>query len=263
MALSVDNIYSHFHPDEHRFVDKASEWVDRAALQHAVKLTDFLDPRQAFIVHTLVNRNPDVSLRLDGGYDGAERKRAIIAPDYRNVDDEPIGISVISISSSDNKLNKLDHGDYLGSVLGLGIKREKIGDFHVREDGCQLLVAAEIADYIHLNLGQVHRVHVQTEIVALDRLMTINEKLEESSLSVASMRLDGIVSDVYHMSRAKVLPPIKAGRCKVNWKLEEDPSTPLRAGDVVSMQGFGRFKVMEVEGVTKKGRMRVKIGKFV
>jgi RNA-binding protein YlmH len=77
------------------------------------------------------------------------------------------------------------------------------------------------------------------------------------------MRLDGIVSDVFRISRAKILVPIQAGRCRVNWKPEEDPGKPLKEGDVVSLQGFGRFKVLEVEGVTKKGRLRVKVGKYV
>ena len=82
------------------------------------------------------------------------------------------------------------------------------------------------------------------------------------SLSVASMRLDGIVSDVCRLSRAKALVPIQAGRCRVNFKTESDPSKPLKEGDVVSLQGFGRFRVLEVEGVNKKGRTRVKIGKY-
>ncbi|MNF02421.1 hypothetical protein D3C80_2015610 [compost metagenome] len=82
-------------------------------------------------------------------------------------------------------------------------------------------------------------------------------------LTVASLRLDGIVSDVYRLSRSKVLIPIKAGRCRINWRTEEDPSKNLKEGDIVSLQGFGRFKVLELDGVTKKGRFRVKIGKFV
>jgi RNA-binding protein YlmH len=260
--VSTDNIYSHFHPDEHRFVDKAAEWVERAE-QHAAKLTDFLDPRQAFIVTTLVNRSPDVQVRWDGGHEEAERKRALIAPDYRNLDDEDMGITLIAVTSLDSKLQELDHGDYMGSILALGMKREKIGDIYVTEAGCHFLVATEVADYMRLHLQQVHRVHVQTEQLPLDRLQAAEVKLEELSLSVASLRLDGIASDVYHLSRAKILIPIKAGRCKVNWKPEEDPSKPLRSGDVISLQGFGRFKVLEVEGVTKKGRYRVKIGKYV
>ncbi|WP_028549299.1 YlmH family RNA-binding protein [Paenibacillus sp. UNC451MF] len=260
--MNVDQIYSHFHPDEHRFVDKATEWVERAQ-QHTVKLTDFLDPRQAFILSTLVNRTTDVQVRFDGGHEHSERRRALVAPDYRMLDEEDMRVSLISVTALDDKLKELDHSDYMGSILALGIKRDKIGDIHVSDSGCHFLVAAEVADYMRLNLQQVHRVHVQTELLPIEQLQAADTKLIEVGLSVASLRLDGIVSDVYHLSRAKILVPIKAGRCKVNWKQEEDPSKPLKAGDVVSLQGFGRFKVLEVEGLTKKGRFRVKIGKYV
>ncbi|SCW49122.1 RNA-binding protein YlmH, contains S4-like domain [Paenibacillus tianmuensis] len=259
--MMQEHLYAHFHPDEHRFVDKAAEWVERAG-QHTVKLTDFLDPRQTFILTTLANRNPDVQIRFDGGHPGAERKRALVAPDYRVLDDEEMGISLIEITSEDEKLKELDHGDFMGAILGLGIKRDKIGDIYVREDGCHFLVASEIADYIRLNLSQVHRLYVRTEHLPLDKLKATETKLDEMFLSVASLRLDGIVSDVYRLSRAKVLVPIKAGRCKLNWTQEEDPSKPLKQGDVVSLRGFGRFKVLEVEGLTKKGRYRLKIGKY-
>jgi RNA-binding protein YlmH len=256
-------LYAHFHHDEHRFVDKAWEWILQASEQHAVKRTDFLDPRQGHILETLVNRVNNVTLRLDGGFAGAERKRGWLAPDYRNKDEAEMGIKVLSVSSGDDKFLSLDHGDYMGSILSLGIKRDKIGDIQVLPKGCQCLVAEEISDYLHLHLQQVHRVHVQTAIVSLDKLQHVSVSLEEMNLSVASLRLDGIVSDVFRLSRAKVLVPIKAGRCRVNWKAEEDPSKPLREGDLISMQGFGRFKVLEMEGLTKSGRIRVKVGRFI
>jgi RNA-binding protein YlmH len=255
-------LYAHFHPDEHHFVDKASEWVERAAHQHAVKLTDFLDPRQAFILNTLVKREPDVHFRLDGGYTEAERKRAFIAPDYRPLDGEDMGIRVLSVSSGDGKFLTLEHGDYMGAILGLGMKRDKVGDIHVLDGGCHCLVSEDAADYLHLNLSQVHRVHVQTELLPLDRLEVSRVQLDELQLSVASMRLDGIVSDVFRLSRAKVLIPIQAGKCRVNWKPEADPGKQLKEGDLITLQGFGRFKVLAVEGTTKTGRMRVKIGKY-
>lgn len=255
-------IYAHFHPDEHHFVDKVWEWVERAGEQHAVKRTDFLDPRQAFILSTLVNRHPDVHCRLDGGYPEAERKRAIIAPDYRPLDDEDMGIGVLVVSSGDGKFLSLEHGDYMGAILGLGMKRDKVGDIQVIEGGCHCLVAVEAGEYLHMHLSQVHRVHVQTELLPLSKLEVVPTRLDELNLSVASMRMDGIVSDVFRLSRAKALVPIQAGRCRVNWKPEEDPSKQLKEGDVISLQGFGRFKVLEVEGVTKKGRIRVKVGKY-
>jgi RNA-binding protein YlmH len=257
------NIYSHFHPDERAFVDKAWDWVERAAEQHAVKLVDFLDPRQAFIVQSLINRRDDVALHLFGGYEAAERKRGIIGPDYREFGDEDVPVAVVEVSSPDAKFADLDHGDFLGAMLGLGIKRDKLGDIHVFPDKCHCVVAGEIADFININLRQVHRVHVLTDVIPLERLETKDIRLEEMDFTVASLRLDAIAGDVYRLSRAKILAPIQAGRCKVNWKPEEDPSKLLKSGDVVSVKGLGRFQVLSAEGVTKSGRTRVKIGKYV
>lgn len=252
---------SHFSDDEKPFADKAWDWIKRAESNHSVKLTDFLDPRQGYILTTLANR-ADVLMRLDGGYEGAERKRAVITPDYRDPLEEDTGICVLAVTSPDSKFTSLEHGDFLGAILGLGVKRDKVGDIHVHGDVCHILVAQEIAEYFTMNMNQVHRVGVSTELLPLDKLRTADTRLEEMTLSVASLRMDGIVSDVWRLSRAKVLIPIKGGRCRLNWRVEEDPSTPLKDGDTVSLQGFGRFKVLEVEGVSKKGRMRVRIGKY-
>ena len=257
------DIYVHFHPDEKPFVDRASEWIERAAFAHELKRTDFLDPRQADILISLANRRPEVQVKLFGGYEGAERKRAIVAPDYRMLEDEPEGIALLEVRGSTQGHLELDHGDYLGAMLGLGIKRDRVGDLHIHDEFAHCLVAEEIADYINVHLRQVHRANVFTDIVPLNSLQTAVSAFEELSISVASLRLDGIASDVYRVSRSKIVDPIRAGRCRINWKVEEDPSAPLKEGDVVSMQGLGRFKVLSVEGVTKKGRVRVKVGKFI
>lgn len=256
------DIYEHFHRDEREFVDKAWEWVENAGQYHEIKLTDFLDPRQKYILETLVNRHPDVHAVFDGGYPDAERVRAIIAPDYRDLAGEDMEMQVLAITSGDQKFLTLEHGDYMGSILGLGIKRSKIGDIHVLEDGCHTVVSRDITPYLHMNLSQVHRVHVMTELLPMDKLRVKQTTLDMMELTVASLRLDGISSDVYRISRTKIILPIKAGRCRVNWKVEEDPSSPLKEGDVVSLQGYGRFKVLEAGGLTKKGRYRVKIGKY-
>ncbi len=258
-----DAIYEHFHPDERHYVDRVHDWVERAGERHETIRTDFLDPRQLQIVEAMANRNIDVAVDFFGGSEQAERKRAWIAQDYRQASLEDFGIALIAITSPEAQFDQLDHGDVLGAVLGLGIKRDKLGDIHLHADFCHLLCADEMADYISIHLNQVHRLSVTADRVPLDELQPVQVKLEEVSLSVASLRLDGIVSDVVRMSRAKVLQPIKTGRCKVNWKVEENPSVQLREGDVVSMKGFGRFKVLAISGVTKSGRMRVQVGKYV
>jgi RNA-binding protein YlmH len=254
-------LYVHFHADEHHFVDKAWEWIIQASELHIVKRTDFLDPRQAVILTALASKTDNVAVRFDGGYKEAERKRALITPDY-HLEMDDMAIEVMAITGGDSKFLSLTHGDFMGSILGLGMKRDKIGDIHVHDSSCHCLVAAEASSYLQLQLHQVHRVSVQTEIIPLEQFQPAKVNLEELLISVASLRLDGIVSDAFRLSRAKVLVPIKAGKCRVNWRVEEDPSKPLREGDLISVQGLGRFKVMEVEGMSKKGRIRMKIGRF-
>ena len=148
----------HYHSDERAFADRAADWFERAGDRHVVKVTDFLDPRQVQIVQSIANRYSDkTALYFTGGYAEAERQRVVIVPDYLDPQAEDPGIVVLTITSSDDRIRELDHGDYMGAILGLGIKREKVGDIHVLENGCHCLIAAEIADYFDIHLRQVHR----------------------------------------------------------------------------------------------------------
>jgi RNA-binding protein YlmH len=256
-----DSILVHFHPEERIFVQRVQEWIDKAAFRHESKRTDFLDPRQCQIVQSLVNREMDVHVTWFGGYDDAERKVGWITPEYAIPTQSQSGLCAISIEG-DTRFVDVDHGDFLGAILGLGIKRDKVGDILVHDNGCHLIVVEEIADYISAHLGQVHRISVQVTKLEWTELQIPKQSLEELQFTVASARLDAILGDVYRLSRAKALQPIQAGRVKVNWKPQSDPSFPLKAGDVVSTKGFGRFQVLEVEGPTKKGRLRIRVGKY-
>lgn len=253
--------YEHFHPDEKPFVDKAAGWIEDAAVRKLTRRTDFLDPRQAFIVLSLINRGDGAVVRLDGGHPDAERRRAVIVPDFLDPAYEPIGIALLAVDG-DDRAGELDHGDYLGAMLGLGVRRDKIGDIHVHERGAHILVAEELASFFASQLTQVGKARVDAGIRSLDELVAANQALEELHCTVASMRLDGVVGEAARLSRAKALAPIQAGRCKVNWKVEDNPARQVKEGDVISIQGFGRFQILKVEGVSKSGRYRLAIGKF-
>jgi RNA-binding protein YlmH len=99
-------------------------------------------------------------------------------------------------------------------------------------------------------------------MISLEQLEPAKIRLDEMSFTVASLRLDAVASDVYRISRTKMLTPIKSGHCRVNWKVETDPGTRLQNGDIISTQGLGRFMILEADDMTKKGRIRVKAGKF-
>lgn len=256
-------IYEHFRPEERPFIAQVVDWIDQAERSHQPRLTDFLDPRQQEIVRSLVHRQPDVQVEFAGGYAQAERQRAIIAPHYRTLDDEQFALAVLSISSDDVRLAELDHGDYLGAILGLGLKRDKIGDIHVRPSGCHCIAAAETINYLNIHLRQVHRLNVWTEVLPIEELVVVEPDLEKMTFTVASLRLDAVVSEGLRLSRNKVLEPIRAGQCRLNWKIETNPAAQLAEGDMIALKGFGRFKLLEVGGKSRKDRIYVTIGKYI
>lgn len=257
------NLYQHFRSDEHPFIDRISEWIQAVSERHQQKRTDFLDPRQAYILSTIAAGEPDIVWELDGGDAAAERKRAVLAPHYDVIEREDFGLAVVSFTSADQRFSKISHGDVLGALLGLGIKREKLGDIYLHNDYCHCVVAEEIAPFIHLHLHQVHRVQVTTELISIEQLHALTAEYEEMDFTVASLRLDGILSEAARISRSKIMAPIRSGACKVNWKVEQNPAAELGEGDVVSFKGFGRYRILRIEGQTRKGRIRVKVGKFL
>jgi RNA-binding protein YlmH len=256
-----ESIYVHFRPEERAFAQRMDEWVEKVSQRHEMKRTDFLDPRQASILQSILNRYIDTHVTWFGGYEEAERKIGWISPDYVTPSPDDAEIVVLSIRG-DTRFLDLDHGDYMGAVLGLGIKRDKVGDILVHNEGCHLITVKEISHYIQTHLVQVHRLQVTVEEIPWGQLIIPDKQLEEMTFTVASLRLDGVASDAYRLSRSKILGPIQSGKVKVNWKLVTDPSTLLSQGDVVSIKGLGRFEIVQVEGPTKKGRIRVKIGKY-
>jgi RNA-binding protein YlmH len=255
------SVYQHFRRDEYPFVERVLEWTSRVRERYETIRTDFLDPRQVFIIRSLAGREGGVHFAVYGGYEEAERVRGILYPEYMEPEQEEFGVRLLEVKGS-NQFLKLEHRDYLGSLLGLGIKREKFGDILVHKDGAQLIVAAEIAEYVRLHMNQVHRIHVTVEMKPIDHIIVPDQSFRSLTFTVQSPRLDAVVGDVYRLSRAKTIAPIQNGRVKVNWREVNDPSFYLETGDIVSFKGFGRFKVTEIGGETKKGRIKVEVAVF-
>ncbi|MDQ0164625.1 RNA-binding protein [Bacillus horti] len=250
----------HFRPEEKGFVEKIMEYADHAEKRHQHKLTNFLDPREQFIVQSIVGRRMDITVDFFGGYDHAERKRALIAPSYANHHVNDFQVALLSLEGSYGN-PPFEHRDVLGSVLGLGLKREKIGDLLIHADSQQCIVAEEIADFVSVHLHQVHRCAVSCDLVSLNRINPGQEDWQYKDTTVSSLRLDVILAELLPLSRSKTVPMIKAGKIKVNWRVVEQPSMILDEGDVLSVKGFGRFLFSKIEGRTKKDRLRVQLGK--
>ncbi|MFJ8530615.1 RNA-binding protein [Bacillus sp. NPDC094106] len=253
------SIYEHFRPDEAVFVDKVLEWKQVAEEYHQVKLTDFLDPRQQQIVATVIGYQGDVALQFGGAAPKAERKRALIYPDYLELNEEEFQVEVLEIDYP-SKFYTLEHRQILGAFMSLGLTREKCGDILLQENRAQIVVAKEIVSYIEINLQSIGKMKVSLSCIQPDQVLQLHEEWREQSGTVSSLRLDVLLAEMLHISRQKVQPLIKNGLVKVNWKMVEQTSYECFPGDVFSVRGYGRSKLFSVEGRTKRDKWRVLYG---
>ncbi|ASS75838.1 hypothetical protein CIG75_13180 [Tumebacillus algifaecis] len=260
--MKRQDVMMHYRPQERPFVDRTIDLAERVDERQTPVLTDFLDPRQVKITEAIVRSSSDVKLYLSGGHEQAERQRALLVPSYWVPEAEDFELSFLRITIP-GEFVKLKHGDYLGSLVGLGLKRGKIGDLSVHGEGCDLVVTREIADFIRLHLSQVGRAAVQNrEISALDYLAPQVE-YQEKAFTVMSLRVDAVSAESFGLSRTKVVEPIKSGKLQLNWQVIDDPATAVEEGDVLSLRGHGRAKILEIMGQSRKGRTILKIGKYL
>lgn len=245
--------------EEKILIARAEDAVRLCERQYAVRSTGFLTPAEAAAVKKNV-RGGEVRLLFFGGYPDAERCVFAALPEYAD-DSEADGlISVLEVTGRD--IGGLTHRDYLGSLLGLGIKREKIGDILVCDDKCLIFVLHDIAEYIAANLEKIGRCGVKVRIAEKGTYALPERRVERISATVAALRLDCICAAALRTSRAKALPYITGGRVSVNWEEKDNPSFQMKAGDVLSIRGAGRFRLTDEMNETKKGRLGVCIEKM-
>ena len=133
-----------------KLIDKANTCLKN----YEAKSTEFMNPFEIKNAMDIINSESDLKYHSDGGYEGAERSVLSIYPFYMEYEDIEQPIKFIQIDGN-FKFRSVSHKDYLGSLLGLGIKREKIGDILIHEEFCQVIVSSDICDYIVMNLTKV------------------------------------------------------------------------------------------------------------
>ncbi|WP_078380967.1 YlmH family RNA-binding protein [Sutcliffiella halmapala] len=254
------SIYQHFRPEEHDFIDQVLEWKETVLEQYAPKLTDFLDPREQEMVKSVIGSNEEVKLDFFGGASGAERKRAFLYPAYYLPAMEDYQVKAYDLSYPD-KFVQIEHRQVLGSLMGIGLKRSKFGDIYFHDKHVQLVVGEEVSSYIELQLQEVGKVKVSLKSIPITELVSQESDWEEQSTTAASLRLDVIIASVYNLSRQKAQMLLSAKKVKVNWKLIEQSSFECQEGDIISLRGFGRSKLITVDGKTKKDKWRIIVGK--
>jgi photosystem II S4 domain protein len=226
------------------------------------QITDFYDPYEQKVARSVLSAFVEVNVLTFGGYRQAERARLVIYPQFFLTETIEPPVRILQARGNFNFV-KVSHRDFLGSLMGLGIKREKIGDILCQDDGCQVVVASEITDYLLQHWNQVHQVSLSVSEIDPEQIAIAPERVKELKTTVASMRLDAIAASGFGTSRTKMVREIKNERVKVNWKTISNPSYEINQGDVISIRGRGRVVVEQITGNTKKGRIGLILKRMV
>lgn len=241
-----------------RVIDQA----DQAIKTWDIICTDFLSPPELIEIQQQFSRLTEVHLCEWGGYPQAERKRIAIARSELPLDQSLVPVVALDIAGN-FLFDPATHRDFLGSMLGCGLVREKTGDVIVLgERGAQTIVVPEMLEYLETHLTQVRSVPVRTQRIELSELKVREPKKKEMTTVEASMRLDAIASAGFGVSRSKMTDFISGGNVRVNWKDISQASYQVKTGDLIAVSGKGRLEIGEVM-VTKKDRYRIQLTRFI
>lgn len=205
-----------------------------------------------------------------GGYDDAERCIALFVPKFygvsdieeylkENEDENPLCI----LRLRKDKFTTLSHRDYLGSVMGLGIKREMTGDIKVSDEGADIFCLKSIAPFLCENLKKAGRGSLEGEILPVQRYNSGSEKTVIKFYSVASLRLDNIVSAAFNLSRGTAAEAISKGIVYVNSSQCLKNDFMLKERDKIVLRGKGKVVLYEIIGENKKGRVHINLKRYI
>ncbi len=230
--------------------------------RNIVTYSDFLNLNEQDFLHRIPKNQWYSLYESHGGYELSERQMISFTPDALYCETKypiiPIKITAKSVKFSE----KLSHRDYLGSILGLGIERSKIGDILPMKDYTIVFVHECISDYIIQSLTKVRNTFVVTEIME-DADITYTPEFVEIKGTVASIRLDSVLALVMKESRSKLIHLIEGGKVYINGKLITTNAYRLQENDLISVRGYGKFQYEQLISKTKKDRMYISIKKFI
>lgn len=220
----------------------------------------FLDLHQQATAEKLIHRicPPGCLAVFDGGFPNAERK---VAGFFFEGEQQLFPFKGIKITYS-GKFGLLNHRDFLGALLGLGIKRESVGDIATREGEAVVLVLDEIAPFIFDNLKMVGRAGVRLEMTD-DFCYNKEDNVECFQVCVASDRIDAVLAAVTRQSREKAVRLLEEGRVRLNHETISEKSGGVKGTELLSVTGLGRWKLDGYTGSSKKGRLFLAVKAFV
>ena len=243
-------------PEERLLLSRVWDKCEQCRTRNIPTATGFLSPQEQTAAQHLLNAlGCWEGYVLWGGYDGAERRRLVFLPDWLETPDD----QVAAVRAACRSGGDLTHRDFLGSLMGMGIVREKIGDVLVGPDSADVLVLDTVAEFLAQSWESAGRVKLRVAEIDPGCVHIPEIRREERRDTVSSLRLDAVCSTGFRMARGKAAALIESGRVQLNWRECTKPDRTVSEGDTVSARGFGKFELTEVGALTKKGRIPITV----
>ena len=224
--------------------------------------TCFLSPRELELSRYLFG-DAD-GLYTFGGYEGAERQMLIYVPEYMELDtllDEDAPLCCLRATFFEEDI--LSHRDFLGALMGAGIGRETVGDICVGKGYCDFFVTAEIARYILQSFTSAGRTKLSISQIPLTEANIPEPEVKEIKDTLASLRLDSVISSGFRIGRSLAAQYVSAGKAAIDGLPCEKPDKAVAEGAKISVRGLGKIKLASIGNRTKKDRISVVIHRYV
>lgn len=243
--------------------------LKRCAGRGDLGISAFLSPRELYFAENYLRRTGCDFISF-GGYSGAERKRIYILPEYMAELSDTEGFSDFGFSTelSVIKVNasgfvELSHRAFMGSLLSLGIEREVIGDILIVDGGALVVCDGKMSGFLLENWQRVGKDKVKLELCTLPKNFCAHREYQALSDTVASPRLDCVVAALCSLSRERARDVVESGLVELNYELEERADREVLKDSVLSVRGFGKFRILSLSDKTRKGRYRLSAEKYL
>ncbi len=256
--------------DDNQFL--MSKIIDKFNLcetRNKVENTDFLDENQKQLVYNFLQSQKYRHYLFYGGIENAERNVLIVFPDKleRVIENDEFDfnniLDAIRIQLPNELYGKYVHRNYLGALMKLGIKREKIGDIVVKEDGADIILSKDITKFVLINLGELIRFKkAQITQIKLQEIRINVVVKEVFQITIPSMRLDNIVSELINSSRSKAVELILNEKVFINYEAITKTSKEVKENDKITIRGKGKFEILEIMGSTRKNKIILKVSQI-
>lgn len=249
-------VIQHFRPEEASFISEAQTWIATAGSEYRPYLTGFLNPRQLYILQTLVNAEDGLKAHANGGYPNAEQQRALIFPDYYTPQIDDFELQLLEIIYP-TKFAELHHSDILGTLANLGIDTSIFGDIITDGSIWQVVVAASMTAFFKTQVERIGKIKVHLSERSLADALLPQVDWERLPELVTSLRLDTVIAAAFNLSRNRAKGLVEAGDIRLNWMTNMHADTALEAGDMVSVRHFGRVRLDALNGKTRKDKLKI------